>query len=294
MGDETVLAVQKLEIPGCDGYPLAATVVAPGAGTSDWVIVGPAIGVAARFYAPFAAALARCGIAAVTFDYRGIGASRPARLRGFDASMGDWAALDMAGVTTWVHHSHQPRRLFLVGHSLGGILAGLMDCSGLVDAMITVASENVYWRYRSGLTRLNRLGLVLLNRPVTAVCGYAPWSRVSSAEDLPAAVARQMSAWIRSPGGILDDPTLPTERYATFGAPVLAYSIDDDPEGTRRSVDLMMSAYPNVERRHIHPADAGLDHLGHFGYFRPSARPLWTQAVTWLDEQQPRGSAARG
>ena len=43
--------------------------------------------------------------------------------------------------------------MFLVGHSLGGILPGLMECGDLVDAMVTVASENVYWRYRHGRTR---------------------------------------------------------------------------------------------------------------------------------------------
>jgi predicted alpha/beta hydrolase len=152
-----------------------------------------------------------------------------------------------------------------------------------------VASENVYWRYRRGLTRLNRLSLSFLARPVTSMYGYAPWSRVSSAEDLPMGAARQMGDWVRSSGGVLDDPTMPTERYHSFQAPVLAYSIDDDPEGTKPSVDLMMSAYPNVERRHITPAEAGLTSLGHFGYFKPSAQPLWVEAIDWLT-LQPAGS----
>jgi predicted alpha/beta hydrolase len=81
---------------------------------------------------------------------------------------------------------------------------------------------------------------------------------------------------------------MPTHRYATFAAPVLAYSIEDDPEATRLSVDAMMAAYPNVERRHLIPTEAGLDQIGHFGYFKPAGRPLWGEAIAWLDQQAAR------
>ena len=280
--------VAQIRVPAVDGYSLAATVVQPQRGARDWVIVGSAMAVAARFYARYATALAAAGFGAVTFDYRGIGGSRPASLRGFPATMTDWAVLDMAGVTTWVQATQTPRRLFLVGHSLGGILPGLMDCGDLVDAMVTVASENVYWRYRHGRTKAVALGRVWATPPFVAVLGYLPWSWFSRAEDLPAGAVRQMAAAMRAPGGFLDDPTLPTSRYANFRAPVLAYSVDDDPEATSKSVDSMMAAYPNVERRHLTPADAGLDQIGHFGYFKSSAQPLWAEAITWLQKQPQR------
>ncbi|MCH7669300.1 MAG: hypothetical protein IIC71_08925 [Acidobacteria bacterium] len=89
--------------------------------------------------------------------------------------------------------------------------------------------------------------------------------------------------WIRSPRYLLDDRTLPLDRYAGFSAPVLAYSIDDDNWRTRRAVDAMMSAYPNVERRHVASSDIGLDTIGHFGFFRPEAKPLWNDVVDWFD-----------
>ena len=263
--------------------------IEPERGADDWVIVSGALAVAARFYSRYATALAEAGFGAVTYDYRGIGGSRPASLRGFPATMTDWAVLDMAGVTAWVHATHAPRRLFLVGHSLGGILPGLMDRPDLVDAMVTVGSENVYWRYRHGRKKAAYLSRGLLTPLITGTIGYVPWSKFSRAEDMPGGAARQMATATRTPGGMLDDPTLPTHRYTAFGAPVLAYSIDDDPEATRPSVDAMMSAYPNVERRHLTPADAGLDKIGHFGYFKVSAQHLWLQAFSWLN-QQPRRS----
>lgn len=286
------VVVQTHRVPAPDGYELAATVFQPADGARDWVIVSGAFAVAARFYARYASALAEAGLAAVTYDYRGIGASRPASLRRFPATITDWAVLDMAGVTTWVHTTQAPRRLFMVGHSLGGILPGLMDCPDLVDALVTVASENVYWRYRHGRIAAAYLRRSWLTAPIAATFGYLPWSRFSRAEDLPSGAARQMATAIRTPGGFLDDATLPTHRYTVFQAPVLGYSIDDDLEATRTSVDAMMGAYPNVERRHLTPANAGLDQMGHFGYFRPSARPVWDEAISWLQQQPHRSTPA--
>jgi predicted alpha/beta hydrolase len=294
MGEVQATVAQAHRVPAVDGYDLAATVIQPGRGARDWVVVSCAFAVTARFYARYATALAEAGFGAVTYDYRGIGASRPASLRGFPATITDWALLDLAGVTAWVHATHAPRRLYLVGHSLGGILPGLMDRPDLVDAMVTVASENVFWRYRHGRTKAVFLGRAWLGPPLTGAFGYLPWSRFSRAEDLPAGAALQMAAAVRTPGGFLDDPTMPTHRYATFAAPVLAYSIEDDPEATRPSVDAMMAAYPDVERRHLIPTDAGLAEIGHFGYFRPKARCLWGEAISWLNDHPARRRSGSG
>ena len=84
-----------------------------------------------------------------------------------------------------------------------------------------------------------------------------PWSRLSSAEDIPRGVSVEWVRWIRSPRYLLDDRTLP--------------------------LDAMMSAYPNVERRHVASSDIGLDTIGHFGFFRPEAKPLWNDVVDWFD-----------
>ena len=114
------------------------------------------------------------------------------------------------------------------------------------------------------------------------VFGYMPWSWIGSAEDLPAGVALQWSRWCRDPDYLLGDRSLPLQRFADFKAPVLAYSIDDDKWGTRRAVDAMMSAYPNVERRYIDPSRYGLLELGHVGYFRPESADVWAEGIEWL------------
>jgi predicted alpha/beta hydrolase len=111
-----------------------------------------------------------------------------------------------------------------------------------------------------------------------------PWGVLGSGEDLPKNAALEWAAWCRNPRYVLGDSTLPLDRYRGFTAPVLAYSFGDDKWGTPRSVDAMMNAYPNVERRHLEPAEVGLPHIGHVGFFRPAAQHLWSDTISWLDE----------
>ncbi len=76
------VTASAVTIPARDGYPLGATLHLPCQVPFGLVLVHAATAVPARYYAPFAAALAGRGLAALTYDYRGIGASRPPKLRG--------------------------------------------------------------------------------------------------------------------------------------------------------------------------------------------------------------------
>ena len=276
---------EDLTIAARDGFPLSATVYRGDRSNGNVVIISSATAVPRRFYRHFATAVADGGYTVVTYDYRGIGDSRPESLRGFDARTSDWALLDMAGVVDWVREHIRPGKLYKIGHSVGGQVAGLLDNGADIDGMITLSAQSGYWRLQGAEQKLV-VGLhVYLTLPVLShLFGYMPWSKVSAAEDLPKAAALQWSRWCRDPDYLLGDQSLPLERYEAFTAPVLAYSIADDKWGTSRSVDAMMSAYPNLERRHIDPAHHDIESLGHFGYFRPHADHLWGEALSWLDE----------
>jgi predicted alpha/beta hydrolase len=272
-------------IPARDGYPLAATIVEPASHEHGRrvVVINAAMGVPARFYRRFADALAAAGMTVVLWDYRGIAASRQGSLRGFRATAEDWVFQDMAGVIDWVVREVEPQRLFLVGHSLGGQVAGLLDNADRVDGMVTLSAQSGYWRMQGGLQKYAVLLHGYVSLPwITRLCGYAPWRRLGLGQDLPRSVALRWAAWLRSPGYLFDDDTLPLERYRSFQAPVLAYSFADDDWGTARSVDALMKAYPNVERRHVAPADFGMASIGHVGFFRASGKPLWDEVIRWM------------
>ena len=282
--EPTEIKSNQTTIPAKDGFPLAATVYKKDETVSSAVIISSATAVPQRFYRHYAHAVAEAGHIAVTYDYRGIGGSRPSSLRGFAARASDWGLLDMAGVVDWVRSELKPDRLYLVGHSVGGQVAGLLDNSESIDAMITLSAQSGHWRLQGGEQKWAVAWHVHVTLPLFAsLFGYMPWSWFGSAEDLPKGAALQWSRWCRDPLYLLGDEALPLHRYRAFSAPVLAYSIDDDKWGTARAVDAMMSAYPAVERRHVEPQEYGLSSLGHFGYFRPAARDLWLDGIAWLN-----------
>lgn len=274
----------RITIEAGDGFPLAASVFVPDRPTGRSVVLNSATAVPRGFYRRFATHLSGRGYSVVTYDYRGIGESRPASLRGFDAVTRQWGLVDMPAVVRWARSELADGPVFLVGHSVGGQVAGLVDNPHDVAAMVTFSSQSGHWRLQGGIQK----ALVALYTHVTLpmlshLVGYAPWSWFSSAEDLPKGVALEWSRWCRHRDYLLGDASLPLERYRAFRAPVLAYSFSDDAWGTARSVDAMMAAYPNVERRHVTPAQLGLAELGHMGAFRPTAARLWDQTIDWLD-----------
>lgn len=272
-------------IPARDHHRLEATRYGdPSA--RDWVIINSATAVPRRFYRHFAAALAEQGYGVLTYDYRGIGGSRPESLRGFQARTRDWVLLDMSAVVRWARDHGADGKLFLIGHSVGGQLAGLLDEPDAVDGMVTFSSQSGYYALQGGEQKAVVWFHVHATLPVlSSLYGYMPWGKIGSGEDLPRGCALEWARWCRDPKYLLGDDSLPLERFDAFGAPVLAYSFDDDKWGTARSVDAMMQAYPNLERRHVVPTDVGLDRLGHFGAFRPDAAALWEETIAWLAER---------
>jgi predicted alpha/beta hydrolase len=270
-----------------DGYTLAATLFR--AHASDTVVlINSATAVPRHFYQRFAAFIQSRGWSAVTYDYRGIGDSRPASLRGFDAKMRDWAFLDMTAMVDWVGRELSPARLFAIGHSFGGQTLGMIENAGSIDAMVGVSAQSGYWGVQGGREPPKVRFIVTAVIPVLShLVGYFPWSWFANGTDLPKGVALEWARWCRNPNYLLDDQTLPLDNYKTFTAPLLAYSIDDDVWGTRGAVDDMMRAYPNVTRRHIVPTDHGLQRLEHLGFFREGSESIWREAIRWLDERIP-------
>ncbi len=288
-GQESIRpAPADLRVSARDGYELAATLFQASGGDTV-VLINSATAVPRRFYRRFAAFIQNQGWSAVTYDYRGIGDSRPASLRGFHATMRDWAFLDMSGVVDWVDRELSPARLFAIGHSFGGQTLGMIENAGRIDAMVGISAQSGYWGAQAGRERSKVRFIVTFVIPVLShLVGYFPWSWFAGGTDLPKGVALEWARWCRDPNYLLGDRTLPLDNYKEFTAPLLACSIDDDVWGSGGAVDDMMRAYPNVTRRHIVPADHGLQRLEHLGFFREGSESIWQEALEWLDESVPR------
>lgn len=105
------------------------------------IVINPATGVAARYYHRYAAFLATHGFDVLTYDYRGIGQSRPTDLRTCGYRWRDWGELDFDAALRFMHAQAPSTPIAVVGHSIGGFLLGLAPNGALVDRALTVGAN---------------------------------------------------------------------------------------------------------------------------------------------------------
>ena len=151
-----------------------------------------------------------------------------------------------------------------------------------------VSSQSGYWKLQGGRQKYSVWAFTHLVFPlVTRVCGYLPWSRLASGEDLPSGVALQWASWCRSKNYLFDDTTLGDfSGYESFSRPLLAYCVSDDDWGTRAAVQALTERYSSaqIEYREITPQQFGLTSLGHMGFFKSGCEAIWQDTLAWIDQ----------
>lgn len=283
-----MIDVTPLEIPAVDGFALAATLYEPLGRARATVAIHPATAVLRRYYDPYARFLAGRGLRAVTFDYRGIGGSRRGALRGFAATMSDWARLDTDGVHAWLSAKHPRAPVLAVAHSFGGQALGMLEHRRRLRGAVLVAAQSGHWRHWRGRSRLTLWPFWHLAIPIlTALFGYFPAQRLGISEDLPAGVAREWARWGRRRDYLLSEGGEERRRaYAGLAIPMLAYSFPDDGYAPRAAVEALLGFYAGagIEHRRPAPRDLGAAAVGHFGFFRERFRDtLWHDSAVWLE-----------
>lgn len=262
-----------------DGERLAASVFEPSGAAHRAVVVNSAMAMPRRFYAEFARWLAGRDCRVVTYDYRGIGDSRSGPLQDCEVTIADWAHRDMPAVIEWTRETTGADELYLIGHSMGGQIVGLLGDRFGVDATGLVTAQTGYWRRQAPGQGWQFLVFASAFLPaLTKLLGYFPWGTLMGGEDIPEGAAMQWSGWIRNPNYLLDDESLEgRDGFGRFSSPVVSYSFDDDPWGGREAVDWLADQFTNapVERVHLAPEDVGVDEIGHFGFFRSELSLLW-------------------
>jgi predicted alpha/beta hydrolase len=278
--------IDDVMVPASDGYMLAATLFLPRGAKQSAILINSATAVPRKIYRSFATYLAGRGCVVLTYDYRGIGGSRPASLSGFAANMSDWAALDIASTVTWMRGRYKGLPLGAVGHSFGGQAIGLLANNDMIARSLLVSAQAGYWGLMTPPENYRVYAMLnFLGRPITRLLGYAP-GKLGIGEDLPKGVFLQWSDWVMSKRYYYDDPSLQAlTNYGQYTHPVRALSFTDDPWATRPMVELLCSGFTATkpEILSIEPKQAGAAKIGHFGFFRPEFRDtLWQDSADWL------------
>jgi predicted alpha/beta hydrolase len=250
------------------------------------VIINAATSVRCRHYSRFADYLFANDFDVITYDYRGIGESRPTSLKGLKASWSDWGALDFEAMLKRAQREFPDQPIDVVGHSFGGCAAGLGASGRLIRRMVTVGAQFAYWRDYAPSHRWRMLGKWHVVMPLlTMIYGYFPGKRLGWLEDTPAGVVRDWSTptarYEKRPSG----RDLHTRHFAAVTAKALAISISDDPYGTIPAIERLLNYFTHSNNTHLRiaPEDIGEKEVGHFAFFRSAYQAtLWPIALSWL------------
>ena len=234
-------------------------------------IINAGAGIPAAYYTRFASFLADRGIPTLTYDYRGIGRSRPPSLKGFEASVAQWGDQDCVAVLKWAMTRFPAAQRAVIGHSVGGFVTGFVADAGLVDHLVFVGGHTGYWRDYAARARPGMWLLWHAFMPaVTRLMGYFPAHRLGLPEDLPAGITlewanrRRPEFWwnLRRADGTLDRPRIEEilGRFQAFRGRGLALSLADDPFATAAATQRLCTLFPGVtfEQQRLKPADLGL------------------------------------
>ena len=275
---------QTLQVNGA--VVLALRVYEPAGAARASVVIGGAMGVRQSFYEAFARWMAQQGFRVTTFDYRGHGDSLHGAMRDVNADLFDWAQ-DYEAVISAAKAALPMQPLYLLGHSLGAQLPGLLRKPGQVDGLLSVAAGSGYWRDNAPkLRRVVPYFWWVLVPLATRLCGYFPGRALKKVGDLPAGVILQWRRWCLHPAYSVgaEGPDV-AQSYGAVRFPVLALSMADDELMTLRGTHNLVNLYANTERRveSISPAELKVRRIGHFGFFRAQFRQsLWPRAVAAL------------
>lgn len=243
---------------------------------------------AARYYRRYAEFLTDQGLAALTWDYRGVGDSRPENLRRRRIRWRDWGELDFDAVATWARARDPQGLVAAVGHSIGGFLPGFAEAAPRVDRYLTVGAQYAYWRDCAPHARARLWIKWRLAMPVlTALWGYFPGRRLGWLEDLPAGAAYEWG-FRRAR---MERSYPPAERaavlarFAAVRAPILALAASDDECASLAALRRGLAYYIGAERKclSLSPEELGREAVGHFSLFHVNCRePFWPATISWL------------
>lgn len=276
------LMIEEVTFEASDGFPLCGQLF-HGEGRKPLVLISSATAVPQGFYSAFAKHLvANSARAVLTYDYRGVAASRHARKAVPEIRFKDWAVKDFPAALRCLQAVAPGHEMVGIGQSFGGQALGVSDCSNVFSryGMVATMSGAVHllddkWVW----PRMNIVGV-----PVSYLTPSMP--RWMNGEPIPGSVFRDWARWCRMKNYFFDDPQLgAAELLAKVKTPVLAVGLEDDPWGTRRAVSHFLSYHTSapIEQRWYSPADTGGQPIGHLGFFRSRfSQSLWPEMTEWL------------
>jgi len=272
-----------------NGYELSGNCYEPGVALVAGVVIAPAMAVHQTFYASFAQYLAQQGFRVWTFDYHGVGDSRPNAMRACVADVSSWVCNDFNSVVKYASDELVGLPLFVLGHSIGGLITPLLPSVGHLSGVINIAVGSGAKRHLQPDKQRSTPWLWHLVSPVLCfIFGYFPGARIGLFGDIPRRAMTQWRGWCLNSDYLLGAEPAAKEAYAALSCPMLSLFFADDELLQESGARWLHGAYSQaqLEYRVINAADLGVSRIGHFGFFKSrQGLSLWPIVSDWLGQR---------
>jgi predicted alpha/beta hydrolase len=245
----------------------------------------PAMGVPARKYRHFAAALAGRGWNIALHEWRGHDSSNRRAARNTDWGYAELIR-DIAASRAALAAAFPDRRWVIGGHSLGAQLAALALARrpGDFAGYLVAGSGQPWWRTFPGWHKGAILLAIPAFRAVSMLCGYYPGDKLGFAGREARGVMRDWSDSARSGDYRPAQVDFPAEAaLREVAVPVLALRLRSDWYVPKASLDHLLHKLPlaQVQRDDIGDGEFSGGRAGHFEWMREPA-PLVSRIDAWL------------
>ncbi len=251
------------------------------------LLINSATGVKQQVYFSFARYFAEKGFTVMTYDYLGIGLSKPADLKSCAASMRTWGTEDYRAVTDYIKTAFPEYRKYCLGHSVGALIMGMNKDSLIFRKLIFVATQDAFIGNLPVRAKWEAFfGFGILQPLITAALGYFPANRFGLGESLPKNCASDWRTLIlnsKSTNALLKK-TADYSKELTQKA--LVVWAEDDGWLTEKGVKrLLETTYPYLQPvyRLIMKKESDLSSIGHVNFFRSYNKKLWAFILNELN-----------
>lgn len=271
--------MKSINIKTEDNYSLAVHIFEPQNPNLKILLINSATGVKQQIYFSFAQFFSEQGFIVMTYDYRGIGLSKPDKMKGFEASMRIWGTKDYKAVTNYIKTNFSDYQKFCLGHSVGALILGMNEDSEMFEEFIFVGTQNAFVGNLKFKTKIEAyLGFGIAQPLSTKLLGYFPADWFGLGESLPSGSAFDWRTLIlnkKSTNKLLEK----SENFSkNLNQKVFVVRAEDDAWLTEKGVkSLLQDTYPNLKPtyRLIKTTESEKNEIGHINFFRSYNKKLW-------------------
>lgn len=280
--------MEKLSLTTRDGISVIAHLFLPERSNNKLLLINSATGVKQQVYFSFANYFSQKGFTVITYDYRGIGLSKPEKMRNFKASMRVWGSEDYRTVTDYIKNNYSGYHKYGLGHSVGALILGMNKDSEIFEEFIFVGTQNAFVGNLKFRTKIEAyLGFGIVQPITTGLLGYFPAHWFGLGESLPKNCAYDWRTLILNRKSINRLLEKSVDFSKELNQKVLVIRAEDDVWLTEKGVrNLLDNTYTNLKPvyRLVKISESEKGEIGHINFFRSYNKKLWNIILNELKE----------